>query len=180
MDADRPREELYEAVSRVLEEQFRYGLSPAEAVDRLAVGKGDRATGEWANVRGVTHATVSGNISNAREKVNINRLDAEVVEENGDIVVRVTDGGGEVHDLPFSRETQVVNADDTATLELVYESHTAIHGYYTGEQDEYEASLWYDGRPSNSFEEFDHFDEYGNPRAKADTVLWASSTNREQ
>jgi len=168
-----PLEKRYGLVARVLEEEFRYGLSPAEAVDNIAVRKAGRTVGEWADVRDVSHSTVSGNVAQAHERINRARLDAEVVERDGDIMVRVSNREGESHELPFSKETTLMGYDNTAELQLVYEHHTAVHGYYEDEDgNEFEATLWYDGRPSNSFENFDRFNDFGSPEAKADTILW--------
>jgi len=168
-----PLEERYELVARVLAEQFRYGLSSAEAVDNIAVRKAGRTVGEWADVRDVSHSTVSGNVAQARERINAARLDAEVIDRDGDIMVRVSDREGESHELPFSKETTVMGYDNNAELQLVYEHQTAVHGYYEDEaENEFEATLWFDGRPNNSFEDFDRFDNFGSPEAKADTILW--------
>jgi hypothetical protein len=164
----------YEIAAGILKQQLARGLSPAEAVDYIAVDKAGRANKDWAGVRGVSDSTVSGNISQAREQINTRRLDAEVLAENGDIVAVVTDSEGEQHRLPFSRETEVMGYGD-ATLQLVYEAMSGVHGYYQGEDgEEFEATLWFDDRPRNSFEEFDHYDQFGSARAKADAILWES------
>jgi len=176
MPQDQPRDEMYEIATRVLEEQFRYGMSTAEAADYIAVEKAGRKTVKWANVRGgISHSSVSGNVSGAEEKINTARLDAEVIEQEDEMVVRVRDDEGEQHELPFKKqlETIVGSESDTASLELIYEAMSAIHGYYVGEDgEELESTLWFDGRPTSGFEEFDFFDEWGSPEAKADTILW--------
>jgi len=170
---DDPLAERYERVARVLEGQFRYGLSSAEAVDNIAVRKAGRTVGEWADVRDVSHATVSGNVTQARERINAARLDADVVEGDGKITVHVSGREGASHELPFSKETTVMGHDNTAELQLVYEHQTAVLGYYEDENgNEFEATLWYEGRPSNSFGDFDRFDAFGSPEAKADTIFW--------
>jgi hypothetical protein len=173
MHRDDPQKEVYETVARVLESHFQYGLTPAEAVDYVAVQKADIDTVEWAAIRDVEHSTVSGNVSGAKEKINVSRLDAETIEEEDKILVRVTDQDGEQHDLPFKKSTGVVGTDTEATLQLIYEAMSAVHGYYVGEDGEkFESTLWFDGRPTNGFEEFDFGDQWGSPKAKADTILW--------
>jgi hypothetical protein len=168
------QEERCETAARIIGEEFRYGLTPAEAVDHLAVEKADIATGKWADIRDVSHSTVSGNVAGARKKINTNRLDAEVSEEDGKVYVRVTDPNGGEHDLKFSKQMSGVHVDEfEATLELVYEEHGDIHGYCLAEDGkEYELTLWHDGGLASSFREFDRRGRWGSPRAKADTVLW--------
>lgn len=171
---DEPREKIYDQVAIALKAQFRYGLTPAEAVDYLAVQKAGRGTSEWANVRGITHSTVSGNVSSAKEKINVQRLDAEVIERDETMVVRVRDRQDETHELPFSKETRVMGHDNNAVLTLLYEDHSAVNGYYIDEdENEFEATLWFDGEPYNTFQEFDFGDMWGTPEAKADTILWS-------
>lgn len=175
MQQDQPREQIHESATRVLEDLFRYGMSPAEAVDYLAVEKAGRATGKWATIRDINHPSVSGNVSGAKEIINTARLDAEVIEQDAQMMVRVRDDEGEQHDLPFKKqlETIVGSESDTASLELIYEAMSAIHGYYVGDSGaELESTLWFDGRPTSGFEEFDFFGEWGSPEAKADTILW--------
>lgn len=178
---DEPRDKVYDRVASVLEVQFQYDLTPAEAVDYLAVQKAGRGTSEWADVRGITHSTVSGNVSSAKEKINVERLDAEVIERDDTMVVRVRDRQDETHELPFMKETTVMGHDNTAVLTLVYEDHSAVNGYYIDEEDEeFEATLWYDGEPFNTFQEFDHGDMWGSPEAKADTILWSRDDRSNQ
>lgn len=173
------REELYETVVRILSEQFSYNMTPAEAVDYLAVEKAGVATGKWADVREVAHSTVSGNVSGARDKINMNRLDAEVTNEDDQIMVSVADHGDEKHELLFQKETSVMGKETTATLTLVYEAMNAVHGYYIDEDGvEFESTLWFDGRITNSFEEFDFSGEWGSPEAKADTILWSRDSGQ--
>lgn len=107
------------------------------------------------------------------------RIDAEVIEEENDdgynnIIVRVDgDNGKDKLSFVTYMDTIVGSQSDSAELKLIYESMRAIHGYYRGDDgDEYESNLWYDGRPTNSFEEFDFFDNWGSPEAKSDTILW--------
>lgn len=174
---DIPVARQYSLAASILEKELNHGLTPAEAVDLIAVEKADRSNKDWAtDVRGVSESAVSGNVSQAREKINTTRLDAEVFSEDGKVIVVVEDHDGDQHDLPFSKETNVVGQGH-ATLELVYEAHSAVHGFYEGDEGgEFEATLWYDDRPSNSFEDFDHFGEWGSPRAKADAILWERPT----
>jgi hypothetical protein len=169
--------EKCEIATNIIETQLTRGLTPAEAVDYIAVEKADRKNKEWAaSVRDVSASAVSGNIGQARERINTNRLDAEVYTKDGDIVVVVADRSGEEQELPFSKQTNVVGYGD-ASLMLVYEAFSAVHGFYRGEDgQEFEATLWYDGRPANTFEEFDRFGEYGSPQAKADSILWESES----
>lgn len=173
------REELYETVVHILSEQFSYNMTPAEAVDYLAVEKAGVATGKWADVREVAHSTVSGNVSGARDKINMNRLDAEVTNEDDQIVVRVADQDDEKHELQFQKETSVMGRETTATLTLVYEAMRAVHGHYISDDGtEFESTLWFDGRMTSSFEEFDFRGEWGSPEAKADTILWSRDSGQ--
>jgi hypothetical protein len=173
------REELYGAVVRILSEQFSYDMTPAEAVDYLAVEKAGVATGKWADVREVAHSTVSGNVSGARDKINMNRLDAEMTDEDDQIVVSVTDHDDEKHELLFQKETSVMGRETTATLTLVYEAMSAVHGHYIGDDGtEFESTLWFDGRMTSSFEEFDFNGEWGSPEAKADTIFWSRDSDQ--
>lgn len=168
------KEELYGTVARILNQQFSYDMTPAEAVDYLAVEKAGVPTGKWADAREVDHSTVSGNVSGARDKINMSRLDAEVTNREDEIVVSVTDPDDQKHELPFEKETSVMGRETTVRLTLVYESMGAVHGHYIGEDGtEFESTLWFDGRVTSSFEEFDHRGEWGSPEAKADTILWS-------
>ena len=173
------REELYKTAARVLSKQFSYNMSPAEAVDYLAVEKAGVATGKWADVREVAHSTVSGNVSGARDKININRLHAKVKNKDDQIVVSVDDDDDEKHELRFKKETSVRGREITATLTLVYEAMGAVHGHYIADDEtEFESTLWFDGRITSSFEEFDFRGEWGSPEAKADTILWSRDSGQ--
>lgn len=173
------KEELYETVARILSRQFSYNMTPAEAVDYLAVEKAGVATGKWADARDVAHSTVSGNVSGARDRINMNRLNAEVTDEDDKIVVSVTDHDDETHELPFNKETSVMGKETTVMLTLVYEAMSAVHGHYIGDDGtEFESTLWFDGRITSSFEEFDFNNEWGSPEAKADTILWSRDSDQ--
>lgn len=178
IDGAHSRKKLYEKVARILGEQFNYDMTPAEAVDYLAVEKADIPTGEWADVRGVAHSSVSGNVSGAKDKINTNRLEADVTSENGQVIVTVTDQGGEEHQLPFRKETPIYGQEGTATLTLVYECMGAVHGHYVGEDgQEFESTLWGEGQITSSFSNFDFQNEWGSPKIKADTILWSQDNN---
>lgn len=176
---DDTRQQIYEQTAQVIGEQLGFGLSATEAVDLIAVEKAGLSEAEWAARRDVGQSTIRGNISQAREKINTSRVDAEITATEDTVAVTVTGRDGETHDLPFGRETQVMG-NGSVELQFVYEAFSSIHGYYTNENGhEFEATLWHDGRPANSFEEFDHFDEFGTPESKADVILWESQQRAE-
>lgn len=167
------RQQIYQTATQVIKEQLQYGLTPSEVVDMIAVEKAGLSQTEWADTRDVEQSTISGNIAQARDKITSNRLDAEVAVTDDKVTVTVSDKDGETHDLPFNRETTVIGYDGSPKLELVYEAFSSIHGYYVDEDGrEFEASLWRGGQPANTFDDFDKFDEWGQPKAKADVVLW--------
>lgn len=163
----------YQATVRQMVDLLSKGLSPAEMVDYLAVDKAGESTTDWAKVRDVQPQSVSGNVGSARKKINRNRLNAEVIEKTGSVIVRVSDEDNK-HELTFEKLSSVMGNESEIELQVIYETHTAVHGYYIddNEEEEYEATLWYDGRRTNSFEEFDFADDWGSPEAKADTILW--------
>lgn len=176
---EKSRKESYEEAVRILSEQFSYEMTPAEAVDYLAVEKAGVPNGRWADVRDVDHSTVSGNLTGAREKINNSRLDAEVTSREDKIVVTVTDSSGQEHEIPFEKESSVMGKEGNTTLTLVYEAMGAIHGHYVGDDGtEYEGTGWFDGRVTTSFKEFDISGEWGSPKSKADTIFWSRDSEQ--
>lgn len=168
------KQDLYRDVESVLRTQFSYEMTPAEAVDYIAVEKADVATGKWAAARDVDHSTVSGNVGRAKERINTDRLDARVNPADERIVVTVTSPDGTEHELPFDKETEVMGTNSHAELTHVYEATNAVHGHYLSpDGSAFESTLWYDGRITSSFEEFDFAGEFGSPQAKADAILWS-------
>jgi len=151
----------------------KYDLTVSEAADYIATKKTDIKAKDWAETRGVGAGTVSGNASDANRKINNSRLDARVNEEDDRIVIFVEGHEGDEHTLPFLKEQNVAGYEETAHLKGVYETMSAIHGYYeTANGEVFEATLFFDGEPYNSFEEFDYHDEFGSWRKKADVILW--------
>ena len=177
--AKKSKKESYEEAARILSQQFSYDMTPAEAVDYLAVEKAGVPNGKWADVRDIDHSTVSGNVSGARDKINDSRLDAEVTNREDEIVVTVTDSTDQEHEIPFRKESSVMGQEENATLTLVYEAMGAVHSHYVGyDGTEYEGTRWFDDRITTSFEEFDIFGEWGSPKSKADTIFWSRDSEQ--
>jgi hypothetical protein len=168
----------YEVARDVIREMMeKYDMTSSEAVDYIATEKTQTKPKDWSDVRDVGPSTVTRNVSGARRKVNNARLDVRVNEDDGRVTIYAEDRDGEQHELPFMKETTVAGYDEDATLKAVYEHASAIHGYYGTESGEqFESTLFFDGEPYNTFEEFDFFDEYSGEgerwRGKADVVLW--------
>lgn len=173
-----PKERTYVSIARELAGLLDHGLTPAEAVDYIVVEKADNETDQWAAFRDIPSQSISDNIANAHEKINAARLDAEVTENDETVVVRVTaQDGTTTHELPFVKSLSDMNVVETEPqLQLIYEDRTAILGYYSdNDGNEFESTLWFDGQLSGGLEEFDVYDQWGSPEAKADTILWSAT-----
>ena len=66
---DSKTETTTEHPDELLESYFEKGLSPAEAIDYLAVEKCGRSQTEWAKVRGRQQPTVAENVSKAKQRI---------------------------------------------------------------------------------------------------------------
>lgn len=166
---DAPRSAFLDACVANVGALTGYDLTPAAALDYLAIAVVNRDVDHWAYLRGVDERTVHTNVEVARATLNEVRLDATVREDGAAVIVTVFDRDGNEHDVRVPKRT------DDAELTCVYESLGAVHGHYV-EPDgtELESTEWYDGAIEGSLAEFDIDDAYGTPEAKADIVLWSA------
>lgn len=165
---DAPRSAFLEACFANVGTLTGYDLTPAEALDYLAIAVVGREVEQWACLRGVDKETVRDHVEAARVRLTEVRIDASVTEDDQAVIVTVPDTDGEAHDIRFPKYL------NDAELTLVYEFQGALQGHYI-EPDgtELESTEWYDGAIAGSLQAFDLDDEWGTPQAKADVILWS-------
>lgn len=165
---DAPRSAFLDACVANVGTLTGYDLTPAQALDYLAVVVVGRDLERWAWLRDVDEAEIHENVDAARTRLAEVRIGASVTEDDEAVIVTVPGVDGEAHDVRFPTHL------DDAELTCVYECLGSIHGHYV-EPDgtELESTEWYDGRIAGSFQTFDFNDDWGTPQAKADVILWS-------
>jgi len=109
----------YEKPVQVLNKYLSsYGMTPAEAVDYVAVEKAGVPNGEWAEIRNVDHSTVSGNITKARDKISQSRSTTGEAVNKGEIVVTVIDSTGD--EVPFTKDSSIIYQEEENALTHVH------------------------------------------------------------
>lgn len=91
----------------VVEQLIERGLSPAQALDVYYTRYNGHSTGEWANIRGVTPAAISNNVTNASEELTTAKSRGAAVATDGS-------GGGEVLGLMNCGKTKLEESRERA------------------------------------------------------------------
>jgi hypothetical protein len=152
---------------------LNYGLSLAEPLDYLAIGKANQDEEEWSSARGKAINTVRQNVSVGQKVINTERLDATVSETADTVTVVIKTQGGVEHECPFDQTINIAGSGE-ATLTFVYEYLGTVRGYYeNADGDMFEATVFGEGLLADSLGQFDVGSWYDSSRANANNILWS-------